>query len=82
MQDVDIAKIRHECQRILAYTEGLGGNCVQRDTALGDALFLRIQNLHELAHAALMPAPIEGEGGQCADPGQSSVRPFTPAKGR
>jgi len=61
MPGIKIQKLRQECQRILAYTEGLTMDALQRDTSLGDAVFLRIQRLYDLGRAALAPG--------CAAPG-------------
>jgi len=55
MPPIDIKELRQECQRILAYTEGLTTDALQRDTSLGDAVFLRVQRLYDLARAALNP---------------------------
>jgi hypothetical protein len=65
MPRIDITELRRECQRILAYTEGLTTDALRRDTSLGDAIFLRVQRLYDLAAAALNP----GDDAVVAAPG-------------
>ncbi|MBF0481211.1 MAG: hypothetical protein HQK81_06440 [Desulfovibrionaceae bacterium] len=73
MPRIDIKKLRRECQRILAYTEGLALDSLELDTSLGDAVSLRVKRLYELVRAGDGP----GETG-AAHAGKTAAKRHAP----